>query len=386
MSSVLGFIKRVRNISSPPEIPKAENPIRFGILDAAKIAPEALIKSAKSHSDVVVAAVAARDKTKAETFAQKWGIKKAYSGPNGYDDLLDDPEIDAVYNPLPNSLHYEWTLKALSKGKHVLLEKPSSDTAEETRKMFELAEQKGLVLLEAFHYRFHPAVQRAKTLLDSGELGAIKNLTGYLTLPDIGMFPKDDIRWDLSLGGGCMMDMGGYPLSAVRFLAGTDPVSVLSAEADIRPPAAGLVDKGMTATFAFPNDVTASIKCHYGTPSALGFIPRLPELTIKVECEGGELTLTNFIAPMVWHSITVSKREGRGRVTRTEKAYTLEGGKGEPWWTTYRYQLEAFADTLKGRTPHYWMSAEDSVANMYWIERVYEKTGLRSRPASTFAL
>ncbi|EIN09608.1 NAD(P)-binding protein [Punctularia strigosozonata HHB-11173 SS5] len=386
MTSIIGFFKRVTTSANPPEVPKAENPIRFGILGAANIGPDALIKPAKSHPEVVIAAVAARDKTKAETYAKKWGIQKTYGGPAGYDELLNDPEIDAVYNPLPNGLHYEWTMKALSKGKHVLLEKPSADTAEETRKMFELAEQKGLVLMEAFHYRFHPAVQRAKAILDSGELGAVKSLTCHMVIPEIGFIGKDDIRYNHSLGGGCMMDMGCYPLSAVRFFASNNPVSVLSAEAHVIPPAADLVDKGMSATLAFPNDVAASIRCHFGMPPAYGFIPRMPVLSLKAECEGGELTLSNFVLPTLWHSITVSKREGRGRVTRTEKAYTFKDGIGEPWWTTYRYQLEAFVDKLKGRNPHYWMTGEDSVANMEWIERVYEKSGLGSRPASKFVL
>lgn len=127
----------------------------------------------------------------------------------------------------------------------------------------------------------------------------------------------------------------GYPLSAVRFFAANNPTSVLSAEAHVIPPAADLVDKGMSTTLAFPNDVVASVRCHFGLPPAYGFIPRKPGLSLKAECEGGELTLTNFVLPTLWHSITVSKREGQGRVTRTEKAYTFEDGRGEPWWTTY---------------------------------------------------
>jgi predicted dehydrogenase len=129
---------------------ETSRPLRFGILGAANIAPPALINPAISHPEAEVYAVAARDPQRAQAYARKHGIPKVHTS---YDALIHDPEIDAVYNPLPNGLHYEWTMKALEAGKHVLLEKPAANTAEETKQMFELAERKGLVLLEAFHYR-----------------------------------------------------------------------------------------------------------------------------------------------------------------------------------------------------------------------------------------
>ena len=225
------------------------------------IAPIALIMPAKSHAEVEVYAVAARDIGRAKKFARKHGIKKWYGGKGGYQgmfaevwkywlsladsnnkDLLDDRDIDVVYNPvktahvvhtirctnsiilkLPNGLHYEWTMKALAAGKHVLLEKPSGDVAEETRRMFEFANQKGLVLLEAFHYRsvvkiyvtcqscqlprFHPAIQRVKEIIDSGELGMVKEIHATLCFPK-GIIPDDNIRMIYDIGGGALMDCG----------------------------------------------------------------------------------------------------------------------------------------------------------------------------------
>jgi predicted dehydrogenase len=103
--------------------------------------------------DVVLYAVAARDLSRAEGFAKEHGFKKVYGGSNGYQELINDPEVDVIYNPLPNSLHYECTMKALRGGKHVLLEKPATNTASESRDIFELAKEKGLIVLEAFHYR-----------------------------------------------------------------------------------------------------------------------------------------------------------------------------------------------------------------------------------------
>lgn len=140
--------------------------------------------------------------------------------------MLDDPEVDVIYNPLPNGLHFEWTMKALKAGKHVLLEKPATDTADEATQIYALAERKGLVVLEAFHYRsglassyrsflrtnrhhlsFHPAIQRVKAILDSKELGAIKSISAALTAPS-GTAKEDDIRWNYELGGGSTMDPG----------------------------------------------------------------------------------------------------------------------------------------------------------------------------------
>jgi len=393
MTSVLGFFKRVYTIFNPPvaqPLPDSE-PIKFGILGAAAIAPDALINPAKSHPEAVVYAVAARNKERADAFAKKHGIGKAYGGPNGYQELLDDPEIDAIYNPLPNGLHFEWTMKALAAGKHVLLEKPSANTAEETRQMFEFAEKKGLVLLEAFHYRFHPAAHRVKQILESGELGAIKSISTKLEIFK-GFVKPDDIRFNYSIGGGALMDMGCYTISSARYFAGANPTSVLSASHEIQPPTTN-VDRRTTATLAFPSSVVATISCDLAIPPHFGFIPVFPRINALIECEGGEVDMMNYIMPTLYHSITVKTRDpksagGKGRKTRVEKVYTFTDGegKGEPWWTTYRYQLEEFVNKLKGRPTRTWVTKEDSIANMECIESIYAKTGVGSRPKSDFIL
>ncbi|KZP21097.1 NAD(P)-binding protein [Athelia psychrophila] len=302
---------------------------------------------------------------------------------------LDDPNVDAVYNPSPNGLHFEWTMKALAAGKHVLLEKPSADTADETRQMFEFAESKGLVLLEAFHYRFHPAIARVKAILDSGELGPIKDLSASLALPK-GMFGPADIRYDYSLGGGAMMDMGCYTMNVLRFLSASEPTAVLSATARTHPsPSATeqLVDAATTATLAFPGGVTGTLVADLAKPWwARGLLPPLPDVSVRVVCARGDVALFNFPGPFFYHSITVRATDAGGRPeTRVEKAYTFGDGRSEEaWWTTYRHQLDAFVDKVRGRTPRTWISAEDSVNNMVWIEKVYEKTGLGSRPKSQY--
>ena len=148
------IFSQVFNPPQPAPLDANTKPIKFGCLGAARILSDGLIIPTKSLPAAQPYAIAARSPQRAEAFAKKYGFKKHYGGANAYDELLNDPEVDAVYNPLPNGLHFEWTMKALRKGKHVLLEKPITNTAEEARIIFEEAEKRGLVVLEAFHYRW----------------------------------------------------------------------------------------------------------------------------------------------------------------------------------------------------------------------------------------
>ncbi|KAG6869203.1 hypothetical protein C0993_009066 [Termitomyces sp. T159_Od127] len=305
-------------------------------------------------------------------------------------------------------------MKALAAGKHVLLEKPSADTAEETRQMFDLAEKKGLVLLEAFHYRFHPAIQRAKAIIDSNELGRITHLSAALAVPSVIGPKPSDIRYDYALGGGGLMDMGCYALNAIRYLSSSDPTSVVSAEHSVFAPAGAPpsfrpnIDRRTTATLALPHDVTASLVCDLGMPPRYGFVPPMPLVHATVTLERGEIAVYNFVMPTLYHSIKVTAKEDARKKTKTrvEKVYTFADGemegKGEAWWTTYRFQLEAFVDRVKGRPVQTWVDREDSIANMHWIEQIYAKvchalflnataarmtpvqTGLGSRPKSQY--
>ncbi|KLO16868.1 NAD-binding protein [Schizopora paradoxa] len=386
------FIGRLSKAFNPTPVPKSDGVLRCGILGAAKIAPLAVIIPTKSHSEFIISAVAARSKDKAEAFAKKHGIEKVYSGATGYQDLLDDKDIDVIYNPLPNGLHYEWTLKALAAGKHVLLEKPSTNTEEEARILFEYADKKGLVLLEAAHSRFHPAFIRVKEIIDSGELGKLKNVKSTLCVPRmmVGEGKNDnDIRYQLELGGGIMMDMGCYTLMAVRTTIGAEPLSVISASAT--PIAFGTeeqrktIDIGTEAALAFPSDVTAEIQCHSRWPGwgPFGLLPRYPDVKLEATCEGGKITLDNFVVPTLYHKIQVVPINGK---KRTEWAYTFKDGTGEDWWLTYRYQLEAFVDKIKGRQPKTWITGEESIGNMKWIEEIYKATGFGVRPKSSFVL
>ena len=191
--------------------------MQIGVLGAARIAPPALIKPAKENSDVVVAAVAARDVSRAQAFAAKHGIARVH---DSYEALLADPDIDAVYNPLPNGLHGKWTRAALAAGKHVLCEKPFTANADEAREIAEVAAQSDRVVMEAFHYRYHPVALRMAEIVASGELGRLQVVEANFAFP----LPKfDDIRYSYPLAGGALMDAGCYALDCLRFLGGERP-------------------------------------------------------------------------------------------------------------------------------------------------------------------
>ncbi|KAF9455884.1 NAD(P)-binding protein [Collybia nuda] len=385
---MLDFFFRLYYISNPPKVAAQSassnpKPLKFGCLGAAKITPGALVNPSHTHPEVVLYAVAARDKARAEEFATKHGFQKAYGGSMGYQEMINDPEVDVIYNPLPNGLHFEWTMKALKGGKHVLLEKPATDTANEAAQIYALAERKGLVVLEAFHYRFHPAIQRVKAILDSKELGAITNISISLTAPS-GTAKDDDIRWKYELGGGSTMDPGSYTVNALHYLASSNPSSVMKASAVpySSAPEHKKVDQRFTATLAFENNIVGELYSNLNESRIFGIIPRIPKLTATVQCESGYIEIFNFLIPSYYHYITVAPSGGP---RRTEKAYSFKGSaKGEDWWTTYRYQMEAFVDKVQGRTPQTWLEPQETIENMKWIEAIYDKDGFGSRPHSTY--
>jgi hypothetical protein len=166
----------------------------------------------------------------------------------------------------------------------------------------------------------------------------------------------------------------------MRYLAGADPTSVISTNVIPANATNSNVDRSTTATLAFPDDVIGTLTCDLAIPPSYGFIPALPSISAKVECTQGSVELTNFIMPNLWHSISVQKIDGKENKLRKEKVYTFQDakmeGKGEDWWPTYRHQLEAFVDKLRGRSPQSWVEQADSVCNMVWIEKIYAKVNI----------
>jgi len=200
------------------------NHVQWGILGCARIAATALIPGIQGSANGKVLAVASRSLDKAQEYAQKFDVPRAYGS---YEELLNDPEIHAVCVPLPNSLHKEWTLKAAEKGKHVLCEKPIACTAAEARDMSATCRANGVLLMEAFAQNFHPQFQKVQELIEEGRIGKILRIAAAMSR---SVYPADDIRMNPSLGGGALMDLGCYCINSARNLVGCEPVSVFATQ------------------------------------------------------------------------------------------------------------------------------------------------------------
>src|SRR3954470_2694353 len=220
--------------------------LRIGILGAARIAPMALVRPAKAVPEVTVAAIAARDPARAQSFAKKHGIARAHTS---YDDLIADPEVNAVYIPLPNGLHAEWTLRAIDAGKHVLCEKPFTSNEKEARTVADAAAASGLVVMEAFHYRYHPLAEKMRAVVHDGALGDIRHVQTAMCFP-LPLFK--DIRYNYDLAGGATMDAGCYAVHCLRLLGPGDP-EVVAASAKLY---GDKIDRAMVADFRFPGGAT----------------------------------------------------------------------------------------------------------------------------------
>jgi predicted dehydrogenase len=322
--------------------------LRIGVLGAAKIAPPAIVRPARAVDEAEVVAVAARDPDRARAFASKHHIPKVH---DSYSSLLDDPDVDAIYNPLPNGLHGRWTIAALEAGKPVLCEKPFTANAAEAEEVAAVARRTGLVVMEAFHYRYHPMAIRMVALLRSGELGPIQHIEAWMCTP---LWPPRDIRWQLGLAGGSTMDLGCYTIHLTRSLAGTEP-EVVAAEA--RQRSAG-VDRWLRADLRLPDGATGRI-------TAAMLSRRLLALGARVTCEQGEIHALNPYAPHTFHRLVV-----RGRDTRRKERFTRT--------STYEYQLRAFVGAVLRGEPIL-TGPDDSIATMRVIDDCYRASGMEVR-------
>ena len=220
--------------------------LRLGLVSTANINGN-LLGGARATEEVQVVAVASRDSDRAAAYAAEHGIERAHGS---YDDLLADPEIDAVYVPLPNSLHVEWSIRALEAGKHVLCEKPLTRRPQEAEAAFDAAERAGRVLMEGFMWRHSPQTARLRALLDAGAVGDVRLVRASFSFPERA---AEDVRLQGSLDGGALMDVGCYCVSGLRLATGAEPVAVSGRQV----PGGDGVDVRFAATLAFPGGVLA---------------------------------------------------------------------------------------------------------------------------------
>jgi xylose dehydrogenase (NAD/NADP) len=294
------------------------------------------LAGARKASDVEVIAIARRTRDSAERYAQKHGIERAYAD---YDSLLADPEVEAVYISLPNSLHVAWTERALQAGKHVLCEKPLSRRADEVSRCFDVAERQGRLLMEGFMYRHHPQTRRLIELVAAGEVGAPRLVRAAFSfeLPEAG-----NVRLRRELDGGALMDVGCYCLSGARLVAG-EPLEVTAQQTL----GGDGVDVAFVATLRFPGDVLG----HFD--AGMSFAAR-DEL--ELVGEHGSLFLDD-----PWHCqnpvIELRRPEGTERIEI-------------PAADSYRLEAENFSAAIRGREPPL-LGREDAVGQARAIEALY---------------
>ncbi|HEX7760243.1 MAG TPA: Gfo/Idh/MocA family oxidoreductase [Caulobacteraceae bacterium] len=317
-------------------------PFRIGLLGASKIAPTAVITPARDNPDFAITVVAARNADRARAYAAEHGIPGVAAD---YAALVAHPDVDVVYNALPPVGHLPWTLAALKAGKAVLCEKPFAMNAGESRTMVDAAKAAGLPLLEAAHYRFHSVMRRAEAMMREGVLGKVVSAEAEFSVP-IPRTP-DELRWRADLGGGGLMDLGFYPIHALRTLMGAEPV-VISAHGTFEDG----IDSSMSARLRF-GETPATVACAMAPPA--------PSARLAVQGERGLLEILNFVAP----------QQGCRFTTVIDGLETRHNVTGP---TTYEAQLINLAQVLRGETAPV-TGGEDAVANMAVIDAIYAAAG-----------
>ena len=327
-------------------------PLRIGILGAAGITPLALIEPASTNRDVRLVAVAARNRSRAEEFALEHGIERVVES---YEALINDPEIEAVYIPLPNSHHAHWTIKALDAGRHVLVEKPFASNLAEAEGVADVASRSNFVLMEAFHYRYHALVAKLEELLADGVIGEV---TAADATFNISLADRTDIRYSYDLSGGATMDLGCYAIHLLRTLFG-EP-EVLSAEA--RTTDHPKVDEALSAKLEFPGGISSTISSSLLEDQEIQHA--------RITGTRGSIEVDGFVKPQEGNEIRVSA-DGETTVHRVP---------AEP--TSYAAQLAVFVSAVRDGAPVL-TGPDDSLATMKVIDDMYVAAGLGPRPTVT---
>ena len=318
--------------------------LRIGVLGASRIAELAIVGPARELGHRLVA-VAARDGLRAELFAEKHGVERVLGS---YDEVVHDPEVDVVYNPLANALHAPWNLTAISAGKPVLTEKPFARNRAEAHQVAEAADAAGVTVMEGFHYLFHPVTRRAFELAFDGTLGDVVHVEVRMAMP--APEPSDP-RWSLELAGGALMDLGCYGLHVIRRLGHP---SIIRAHAEETSPG---VDSWCDVELAFPGGATGL--------SANSMVADEYMFTLRIVGTRGDVFVHNFIKPHDDDRLTINTPAG----TTVERLGTKP---------SYTYQLEAFAAHVLHGAPLP-LDTTDAVENMAYVDAAYRAAGMTPR-------
>jgi len=319
----------------------SEPRLRWGVLSTARIGRRAVNPAIQASANGELVAVASREEERARIFAQEGGIPQAFGS---YEALLEDAAVDAIYNPLPNSLHREWTIRAAEQGKHILCEKPLALDSAECREMQAAAAANGVKLMEAFMYRFHPRTERVLGMVRDGAIGELKQIRSSFTFE---LDRPDDIRWDPELGGGALMDVGCYCVNLSRTFAGTEPVEV-RAMANFHDSG---VDRQMAGSLRFENGLLAHFDCALNMEGT--------QVYHIFGTEGHVRVLEAFVPGAEATSVEMFDIEDN--LTRVPT----------PGDDQYRLMVEHFAHCVLNDRPVRW-GPDDAELNMRVIQALYE--------------
>jgi predicted dehydrogenase len=312
--------------------------LNWGILSTARI-NNALLPPLRASGRNRLLAVASRTKASADAYAREKNIPRAH---DSYEALLTDPDIDVIYNPLPNHLHAEWSIKAMQAGKHVLCEKPIALTLAEMDEMTAVSRQTGKILAEAFMYRHHPQTLKVLEIVASGVLGQLRILRGAFSF---SLTRDDNYRADASMGGGSLWDVGCYPVSLARTIVGAAPVEVFGQQATGRKG----IDESFVGQMRFPNGVYA----HFDSSFSIPF-----QYFMEIAGSEGILYIREPFKPGLSTQLTLT-RDGKTEII------DVEGQE------LYLGEVEDMADAvLEGKTPR--VTLEDSRANTATLLALYE--------------
>jgi predicted dehydrogenase len=332
-------------------------PVRWGVLGAASIALRKAIPGMQGSALADVVAIASRDIAKARAAAEQLGIPRAYGS---YEELIDDPDVEAIYNPLPNHLHVPWSIRAAERGKHVLCEKPIALTASEARELLVVRDRTGVKIGEAFMVRTHPQWLKVKEIVDSGAIGDLRLISGHFSY-----YRRDpaDVRSHVEWGGGALMDVGCYPITISRWLFGAEPTEVV-----------GLIERDPD----FQVDRLTSGLLHF---------------------EKGQATFSCSTQLVAYQSVQIFGTRGRisasfhatprdeSRIYIDDGSDLMGGGGIEtitfPPVNQFSVQADRFSEAIRGigSVP---VSLEDAMGNMAVIDALFRSAESRAweRPAS----
>lgn len=323
-------------------LPAPGRRLRWGVLGVANIGLRAVMPAIQASRNGEIVAVASRDAAKAQDAASRFGARQAYGT---YHELLADSDVDAVYIPLPNHLHAPWTVQAAAAGKHVLCEKPLALNAREAEGMVQECERHGVLLMEAFMYRFHPRTREIRRLVEAGAIGSPALVRAVFSF-QMGRFPN--VRLDPTMGGGATMDVGCYDINFARYVLGSEPLEV---SAFAVWGAQSRVDETLVGLLRFPGGQLAEIDCSFGVPR---------RMAVEVAGSGGRIDVATMWLPGTTDApLTIEAPDGS-----TDTVFVAGVDQ-------YQVMVEEFADAvLLGRPVP--LPPSDAIANMRVIDALLE--------------